>query len=272
VEMNGKAPTPPAPILFVEDDELYATLIGYSWSKVETNVPLQWFENGKKAVAYLQKAGLPGGSGCNPVPQLILTDLNMPVLDGFGLLKWVRQNQPFAHLPVIVLSGCASKENLEEAYLLGADLCLEKPRGLEETIEMLRVLAKFWSGASTGKLAEILNSLPSSTLKTQIQIKKREEASPRQGLQSWQNGNKQSFSFHDPSAKNVQLVGTFTQWEEKPVNLNKERDGVWRATVQLEPGTHRYRFLVDGQWRNDPNCDFFMPNPFGGEDAVRRVD
>jgi 1,4-alpha-glucan branching enzyme len=88
------------------------------------------------------------------------------------------------------------------------------------------------------------------------------------------NGNgerKQSFSFADPSAKNVQLVGTFTQWEERPIKLSKGRDGVWRATVALEPGTHRYRFLVDGQWRDDPKCGCHAPNPFGGEDAVCEV-
>jgi len=50
----------------------------------------------------------------------------------------------------------------------------------------------------------------------------------------------------------VQLVGDFTQWQERPIKLQKGADGVWRATVKLEPGTHHYRFLVDGEWRDDP--------------------
>jgi hypothetical protein len=48
-------------------------------------------------------------------------------------------------------------------------------------------------------------------------------------------------------------------------------DGVWRATVKLEPGTHHYRFLVDGEWRDDPECTLRAPNPFGGENMTRQV-
>ncbi|MGO8700194.1 MAG: response regulator, partial [Limisphaerales bacterium] len=77
------------------------------------------------------------------IPRMILTDLNMPVLNGFGLLKWVRQNPPFIELPVIILSGCSSKRDMEAAYALGADLCLEKPSDLRENVEMLRAL-NFW--------------------------------------------------------------------------------------------------------------------------------
>lgn len=42
-------------------------------------------------------------------------------------------------------------------------------------------------------------------------------------------------------------------------------------TVGLSPGTYRYRFLVDGEWRDDPECTLRVPNPFGTEDAVQAV-
>jgi len=69
----------------------------------------------------------------------------------------------------------------------------------------------------------------------------------------------------------VQLVGDFTQWQQAPVNMQRGADGFWHATVELEPGPHYYRFLVDGQWRDDPDCALHVPNPYGGRDAVRRV-
>ena len=81
----------------------------------------------------------------------------------------------------------------------------------------------------------------------------------------------QMFSITAPTALSVQLVGDFTHWKERPINLHKEGSGVWRATVQLEPGEHHYRFLVDGQWRDDPECTVRVPNPYGGEDSVRQV-
>jgi 1,4-alpha-glucan branching enzyme len=84
-------------------------------------------------------------------------------------------------------------------------------------------------------------------------------------------GRAQTFSFRAPEALSVQLVGDFTQWQERPVNLQKGADGVWQTTVSLPPGTHHYRFLVDGEWRDDPECTLRTPNPFGGENMARQV-
>jgi 1,4-alpha-glucan branching enzyme len=86
------------------------------------------------------------------------------------------------------------------------------------------------------------------------------------------NGRKQIFAFSAPGALSVQLVGDFTRWQEGPINLQKGADGVWRTTVQLPPGTHHYRFLVDGQWRDDPDCILRAPNPFGSQDMTRVVE
>ncbi len=81
----------------------------------------------------------------------------------------------------------------------------------------------------------------------------------------------QTFSITAPTAMSVQLVGDFTHWQEKPIAMKKERGGVWKVAVQLAPGTHHYRFLVDGQWRDDPECTVRVPNPFGSQNAVRQV-
>jgi hypothetical protein len=47
--------------------------------------------------------------------------------------------------------------------------------------------------------------------------------------------------------------------------------GLWKVQVSLAPGTYHYRFLVDGEWRDDPECTLRVPNPFGTENAVREV-
>ncbi|HTX20336.1 MAG TPA: isoamylase early set domain-containing protein [Candidatus Aquilonibacter sp.] len=85
------------------------------------------------------------------------------------------------------------------------------------------------------------------------------------------NGRAQNFSFRAPDASNVQLVGDFTQWQEHPISLQKGADGLWQTKVKLTPGTHHYRFVVDGEWRNDPECALREPNPFGSEDMTRLV-
>jgi 1,4-alpha-glucan branching enzyme len=80
----------------------------------------------------------------------------------------------------------------------------------------------------------------------------------------------QLFSFDAPAASSVLLVGDFTHWQKGPVTLRKSPDGIWH-TVSLPPGEYHYRFLVDGEWRDDPECTLRMPNPFGTHDAVVRV-
>jgi len=68
------------------------------------------------------------------------------------------------------------------------------------------------------------------------------------------------FSFNAPGALKVALVGDFTHWQEKPISLRKHYDGIWRASVLLPPGTHRYQFLVDDQCANDLEYTLRLPN------------
>ena len=82
----------------------------------------------------------------------------------------------------------------------------------------------------------------------------------------------QGFSFRAPEAISVQLVGDFTHWQEHPISLRKDAMGTWHASVELKPGTHHYRFLVDGEWRDDPECAVRVPNPFGGQNMARQVN
>jgi 1,4-alpha-glucan branching enzyme len=81
----------------------------------------------------------------------------------------------------------------------------------------------------------------------------------------------QVFAIRAPAAMSVQLVGDFTRWQEQPVNLQNDTGGLWRAEVALAPGTHHYRFIVDGQWQDDPECTVRVPNPYGGQNMVRQV-
>lgn len=85
------------------------------------------------------------------------------------------------------------------------------------------------------------------------------------------DSKRQTFRFSASDARSVLLVGDFTQWQQHAIPLQKEKSGVWVATVELQPGKHTYRFLVDGQWRDDPECTVRVPNPFGGQDMVREA-
>lgn len=79
------------------------------------------------------------------------------------------------------------------------------------------------------------------------------------------------FRLMAPQATRVQLVGEFTHWLGAPIDLKPNGDGLWRTTVALKPGDHAYRFLVDGEWADDPGSPIREPNPFGTENCVCRV-
>ncbi|MBI2949083.1 MAG: hypothetical protein HYY23_15690 [Verrucomicrobia bacterium] len=82
---------------------------------------------------------------------------------------------------------------------------------------------------------------------------------------------RQTFTITAHGAKTVTLMGDFTNWQEKPISLGQAQWGVWAAQVDLPPGTYHYRFLVDGQWRDDPECSLRVPNAHGSENSVRIV-
>lgn len=82
---------------------------------------------------------------------------------------------------------------------------------------------------------------------------------------------KETFQLIAPDAEEVLLLGDFTNWEENPVLLRHQNDGIWKISLPLEAGRYEYRFIVDGEWRDDVKCPHRVPNPFGTHNCVRDV-
>ena len=72
------------------------------------------------------------------------------------------------------------------------------------------------------------------------------------------------------AAKKIQLVGDFSDWQ--PVDMKKQKDGRYAVTVPLKPGSHEYKFIVDGQWRVDPDNGAWALNPFGTLNSVAVIE
>jgi 1,4-alpha-glucan branching enzyme len=74
-----------------------------------------------------------------------------------------------------------------------------------------------------------------------------------------------------PDAKEVVLAGDFNKWNAKSHPMKKDKGGVWKRSAMLPPGRYEYKFLVDGQWRNDPKNDKTCPNRFGTRNSVLTI-
>jgi 1,4-alpha-glucan branching enzyme len=71
------------------------------------------------------------------------------------------------------------------------------------------------------------------------------------------------FSLVAPQAGSVFLSGDFNQWNISSHPLKKGKDRKWKISLPLSPGPYQYRFLVDGEWQNDPSNPECVANPFG---------
>ena len=76
------------------------------------------------------------------------------------------------------------------------------------------------------------------------------------------------FEYSQPDASAVWLVGSFNGWNPESTPFTRDSLGAWSLELALPPGEHRYRFIVDGEWRDDPLASQTVVNPFGGFDAV----
>ena len=75
----------------------------------------------------------------------------------------------------------------------------------------------------------------------------------------------------EPAAQQVYVAGSFNGWKPDTTPLMALGNGRWKGDLKLGPGRHEYLFVVDGQWRPDPNARETVQNPFGGRNSVVMV-
>ncbi|MCE9562639.1 MAG: glycogen-binding domain-containing protein [Planctomycetes bacterium] len=80
-----------------------------------------------------------------------------------------------------------------------------------------------------------------------------------------------TMTLKDSDAKLVTITGSFCHWAPEGHPLRHDGHGTWKTTLSLQPGRYEYRFIVDGEWRDDPDCAERVPNPFGTDNSVFEV-
>jgi DNA-binding response OmpR family regulator len=87
------------------------------------------------------------------LPDLVLTDVMMPVLDGFGLVAAIRGDERMRSLPVVMLSARAGEEARVDGLAAGADDYLIKPFAFAELLARIRALVRRGRVAETPRLS-----------------------------------------------------------------------------------------------------------------------
>ena len=72
------------------------------------------------------------------------------------------------------------------------------------------------------------------------------------------------------NAKKVILAGSFNKWDENLFAMNKVENG-WEITLEIKPGSYQYRFIVDGNWIEDPYNPDKVENEYGEYNSVINI-
>jgi len=113
-------------ILLVEDDPGHAILIEKNLRRGGIANTIVTVNDGQKAVDFLLKRDS-YASDTNATPLVILLDLNMPVLDGYQVLRIIKNDERTKQIPVIMLTTTENPAEVAKCYELGCNLYVTKP-------------------------------------------------------------------------------------------------------------------------------------------------
>jgi len=131
-------------VLLAEDDLNDVLLTRRAFATARLANPLIVVRDGEEAVAYLKGERRYADRRRYPLPILLLLDLNMPKVNGFEVLEWLRQQPSLLRLPVAVMTSSDSDPHVTRAYELGADSYLIKPPDAEALLALVQRLHAYW--------------------------------------------------------------------------------------------------------------------------------
>lgn len=79
------------------------------------------------------------------------------------------------------------------------------------------------------------------------------------------------FTLNAPGARSVYVTGSFNDWSLDDSCRMREADGRWEVDIPLRKGVHKYQFIVDGVWKEDPNNSRKERNSFGDINSLIEV-
>src|SRR5690349_6929146 len=125
-------------ILVCDDNPDDCFFLTRAFLRVGINAQYSTVNSGEEAMEYLLGEGAHAG---RRLPMLMLLDLKMPRVDGFGVLEWMRRQPSVKGVPVVVLSSSEMPQDVDRAYELGCNAYLVKPHGGGEMDEIVQAIS-----------------------------------------------------------------------------------------------------------------------------------
>lgn len=120
----------PKTVLIVDDSAMMRKIIGKNLRDSGFDVTIIEAGDGKEGFEKFQATGAAN-------IQLVLSDWNMPILDGLGMVKEIRKLDPNKTVPIVMVTTEGSADKVKEAVMAGANNYLAKPFTTEKFKEKL---------------------------------------------------------------------------------------------------------------------------------------
>jgi CheY-like chemotaxis protein len=132
-------------VLVCDDDEDDRLLIEEALKAAPGIEWLTSVSSGLELMEYLTHSACLCLSDAPPRPDIILLDLNMPVMDGREALRQIKSSPSYRAIPVVVLTTSSQEADVVNAYVLGASAFLTKPETFQELVGKINAMAMHWT-------------------------------------------------------------------------------------------------------------------------------
>lgn len=131
-------------ILIAEDDDGHAELIREGFMSAVVCNTMHRFADGLSAWQFLSGSES-GGSGARDPHNsyLLLLDINIPVIDGYEVLKRIKGSETLKEIPIIILTTTDDPRDVKECYRLGCNMYITKPVEFTKFAETFKKLGHF---------------------------------------------------------------------------------------------------------------------------------
>ncbi|MDN3641046.1 response regulator [Simiduia curdlanivorans] len=131
-------------ILMADDDKDDQLLTRDALEESLVKSTLSIVDDGVDLLDYLRRQGKFAELTHEPLPDLILLDLNMPRMDGRQALAAIKADPNLRRIPVVILTTSKAEEDMLKSYDLGAASYLSKPVTFDGLVELMRSLGRYW--------------------------------------------------------------------------------------------------------------------------------
>lgn len=133
-------------LLVIEDARVDAMLIRVAARRSMPGLDVRVAGDGREGIAYLE--GLPPYQErrSHPFPELVLLDLMMPDLDGFGVLEWLEKRNGVGRVPIVVLTASTDPTHEGRCLALGVAAFHHKPGDPEKLVSLVRSIVEEYLG------------------------------------------------------------------------------------------------------------------------------